>query len=757
TTKGGTFAGIQLSDSSDDEKEEKEQHNQNTSVNNAEKQNRKNVNELQLETVESEVDITDDEMEEASEAEEEEEEEEAEAEAEAETEEEEINIAPSSNMLSKKQSKAKEKGKKEEEEERETPHQPMVSVLQTEDLLSEHDAVSSPHREDSNRLAMSAAPLGPAMSKQAYGTVLINHEDLEANRNAASPPSTPPPSGVVINGSVGNYASGTMLIRREETGESDVDNDTVVDTQKQRQVRFPETIQVWDFYLIFGAQHRQGRHIDFEMMERLGISEKNLRNKPELTRSGPSTPRLDRKSKHVKANSGSEVAGNRPVLPPSSTSPAAAEAGIDELHRFDNFEEASTEMQKLLTTPLATEKPAAPANSNKEKDSLHPNSLKKNSSLKTMGKRKSSPATTTPMNTAEIEAKDKEEFLSTLKRVSTRKLVESPKKGKFEFGADSKSNVENTSGNSNNNNNGNNYNNYNNYNNNNNNNNANNNNNNNNSNNNLSGNSGNEKLLDRLNNQLHNSPKNDDASEDGFIPYGEHRLMESAMDLDGGQWVARSVFPEVYDLLKADPEGVVRANLDGNRFFKAPPKVKEVAQMKQQKKVAKFEKSQKAQNQTALNKIQKFKQQYLDETAMSTPEYPATPTENRQQKCGRLIVKVVGAMKLKSADVLGSTNAYCIVRVKNVEAKTKVMKGSLNPAWKEMLIFNNYKPNKKKIKEGAIVVMNKNRLRKDTVIGMATFDLPSKFANLERFVVELKSKQGNPRGVVVLDTYVQKY
>jgi len=81
----------------------------------------------------------------------------------------------------------------------------------------------------------------------------------------------------------------------------------------------------------------------------------------------------------------------------------------------------------------------------------------------------------------------------------------------------------------------------------------------------------------------------------------------------------------------------------------------------------------------------------FDDSIMYTPTYPPTPTENRKSKCGRLIVKVVGAMGLKK-----TIDGYCIVQIKTREIRTRIIKNSLTPQWNEILIFNNYKPKKEK-------------------------------------------------------------
>ena len=117
----------------------------------------------------------------------------------------------------------------------------------------------------------------------------------------------------------------------------------------------------------------------------------------------------------------------------------------------------------------------------------------------------------------------------------------------------------------------------------------------------------------------------------------------------------------------------------------------------------------------------------------------------------------MGALQLAGKGGFGSADPYCIIRIKNVEARTSVKRGDLNPVWQELLAFNNFKPKPNKELQAIVVVMNRNRLRKDNVIGMATFLLPKNFANLEKHAIELKSRKGNSRGVVVIHTYCQKY
>jgi len=115
---------------------------------------------------------------------------------------------------------------------------------------------------------------------------------------------------------------------------------------------------------------------------------------------------------------------------------------------------------------------------------------------------------------------------------------------------------------------------------------------------------------------------------------------------------------------------------------------------------------------------------------------------------GALRFKVHGAMEMKSG-----VN-YATITVAGMKLKTSTVESEENPIWKDVLIFNKFRPD---IGKTATIKVKKHTVMGPVVVASASVTLPADFCRPRKLVVEVKDHQHNVAGLVCVEMAVTKY
>ena len=151
------------------------------------------------------------------------------------------------------------------------------------------------------------------------------------------------------------------------------------------------------------------------------------------------------------------------------------------------------------------------------------------------------------------------------------------------------------------------------------------------------------------------------------------------------------------------------------------------------------------------------KSQNIHEISSKTPQPPPWPNgipppppgPPPNQHRGQLRIIIHYALEMRK------DSNFAIITIGNNSLRTSIVESNPQPAWRELFIFHDFRPDINKY--GTISVGNKNKLKQSKIIGTGKFHLPTIFNQEEDKLINLFDSKNKLSGLIMIGQLVIKY